>query len=146
MDPLSFTASLIAVAGLATASSKKIYDLRGKLKSAPKDVEELLEQLHSVDHLLKELEAQLQDFRNSAPTQDTLQQVWGSSIKQMRRDVENLQADLSKLEPLLKKKSKSSKVLLLARQVLSEKEVEQYKRKIHTHSGTLSNIQAIVCG
>ena len=109
-------------------------------------MEELLEQLHSLEYLLKELEAQLQDFRNSAPTQDTLQQVWGSSIERMRRDVENLQADLSKLEPLLKKKSKSSKVLLVARQVLSEKKVEQHKRKIYTHSGTLSSIQAIVCG
>ena len=146
MDPLSFTASLITVAGLGAVSSKKIYDLRGKLKSVPKDVEELLEQLDNFENLLKELEGQLQGYRNSALTQDTLQKVWGGCIEQMRGDVENLQADLSKLEPLLKKKSKSSKVLLLARQVLSEKVVEQHKRKIHTHSGTLSNIQAIVCG
>lgn len=130
MDPLSFTASLITVAGLVAASSKKIYELRGKLNNAPKDVEHLLEQLQTFESLLKELERQLQDHRNSAPPQETLQQVWGSSVAQMHRDVQSLRTALSKVEPLLKKSSKSSKILLLARQILNAKEVEQFQRKI----------------
>ncbi len=147
MDPLSFTASLITVTALVAASSKKIYDLRGKLKNAPKDVEALLEQLRTFEGLLKEIETQLQDHRNSAPPQETLQQVWGSSVALMQRDVQGLQTVISKVEKtLLKKKSRSSKILLLARQILSEKEIEQYRRKIGTHCGILTNILAMVCG
>ena len=145
MDPLSFAASLITVVSLVTASSKKIHDLRGKLQNAPKDVENLLEQVQTFESLLNELKTQLQDHRNNVTTQETLQQVWGSSLAQMQRDVQNLQSVLSKVESLVKKKSKSSKILLLARQMLSEKEVEQYRRKIDTHCGTLTNIQAMVC-
>ena len=145
MDPLSFTASLITVAGLVAASSKTIYDLRGKLKSVPKDVEELSGQLNNFEHLLKELESQVHDYRNNSSPQDRLPQAWGSSVEQMQRDVQYLQIAVNKVEILLKKKSRSSKVLLLARILFNEKEVEQHKRKIHTHWGTLSGIQAIVC-
>lgn len=146
MDPLSFAASIITVAALVATSSEKICDLRERLKNAPRDVETLLEQLRTFESLLKELETQLQDHRNSAPPQETLQHVWGSSVAQMQRDVQSLQTVLSKVEPLLKKKSRTSRVLLLARQKLSEKDVEQYQRKIDTHCGTLTSIQAMVCG
>ena len=145
MEPLSFAASLIAVVSLVTTSSKKIHDLRGKLQNAPKDVENLLEQVQTFESLLVELNTQLQDHRNNVTPQETLQQVWGSSLAQMQRDVQNLQNVLSKVESLVKKKSKSSKILVLARQMLSEKEVEQYRKKIDTHCGTLTNIQAVVC-
>ena len=145
MDPLSFTASLITVVSLVTASSKKIHDLRGKLQNAPKDVENLLEQVQTFESLLVELNTQLQDHRNNVTPSETLRRVWGSSLAQMERDVQSLQSVLSKAESLVKKKSKSSKILLLARQMLSEKEVEQYRRKIDTHCSTLTNIQAVVC-
>lgn len=145
MDPLSFAASLIAVSGFVTASSKMIHDLRGKLSKAPKDVESLVEQVQTFESLLTELNTQLQDHRNSATPQETLQQVWGSSIAQMQRDVQSLQNLLSRLESLLKKRSRTSKILLLARQILSEKEVESYRRMIDTHCGTLTSIQAMVC-
>lgn len=145
MDPLSFTASLVTVAAFAATSSKKIYELRKKFSSAPKDVETLYEQLQTFESLLKELEAQLQDHRNSVSSHGTLQQVWGNSITQMQRDMQSLQTVLSKVEPLLKKKSKTSRILLLARQNFSEKEVEQYRSNIDTHCGTLTSIQAMVC-
>ena len=146
MDPLSFTASLITVAGLVAASSKKIRDLRGKLKRAPKDVEELLEQLNNFENLLKELESQVHEYQNSVSPLDRLPQAWGSSVEQMQRDVQCLQITVDKVETLLKKKSRSSKVPLLVCTLFNEKEVENQKRKINTHWGTLSGIQAIVCG
>lgn len=145
MEPIGFAASLITVVGLVTASSKKIHDLRGKLSNAPKDAGNLLEQVYTFANLLDELKTQLQDHRNSVAPQETLQQVWESSIAQMQQDVQSLQAVLSKYESLLKKKSRSSKILLLARHMLSEKEVEQYQRKIDIHCGTLTSIQAMVC-
>lgn len=145
MEPISFAASLITVGGLVTASSKKIHDIRGKLSKAPKDVESLVEQVQTFESLLTELNTQLQAHRNSATPQETLQQVWGSSIAQMQRDVQSLQNVLSKLESLLKKRSRTSKILLLARQILSEKEVEWYRRMIDTHCCTLTSIQATVC-
>ena len=101
MEPISFVASLITVVGLVTVSSKKIYDLRAKLSRDPKDVENLLEQLQTFESLLNELS---QDHRNSLTPQETLQQVWGSSIAQMRRDMQSLQSVLSKVESLLNKK------------------------------------------
>lgn len=145
MEPISFVASLIAVGGLVTASSKKLLELRAKLSKAPKDVESLVEQVQTFEHLLTEVNTQLQDHRNSATPQETLQQVWGTSIAQMQRDVQSLHNILYKLESQLKKKSRTSKILLLARQLLSEKEVEWYRRMIDTHCGTLTNIQAMVC-
>lgn len=146
MDPISFAASLITLAALVAASSKKIHDLRTRLNKAPKDVEDLLEQLHTFEGLLKELETQLQEHRNGAPPQETLQQVWGSSIAQMQRDVQSLQTVLSKLEPLLRKKSGRTRVLLVARQIFGEKEVEEYQKKIVSHCGILTSVQMMVCG
>ena len=146
MDPLSFTASIITLGGLVAASSKKFHDLRGKLKNAPKDVENLMQQVETFESLLNELQTQLHDNSSSAPPQDALQTLWGKSIAQMDRDVQSLQAVLSKLEPLFGKKSKSSKILLLARQMLSEKEVEQYRNKIDTHCRTLACVQDMVYG
>ena len=146
MEPIGFAASLITVVGLVTASSKKIHDLRRKLGNAPKDAENILEQVHTYANLLDELKTQLQDHRNSVPPQETLQGVWASSIAQMQQDVQSLQAVLSKYESLLKKKSRSSKILLVARHIVSEKEVERYQRKIDVHCSTLTNIQGVVCG
>ena len=145
MEPISFAASLITVVSLVTTSSKKIHDLRRKLHNAPKDVESLLEQVQTFESLLNELNTQLQDHRNNVTTQETLQRVWGSSLVQMQRDVQILQSVLAKVESLVKKKSKGSKILLVARKILNEKEVEQYQKKIDTHCGTLTNIQAMVC-
>lgn len=70
----------------------------------------------------------------------------GNSLIQMQQDVQSLQTVLAKVEPLLKKKSKTSKILLLARQMLNEKEVEEYRRKVEIHCGILASIQAMVCG
>lgn len=145
MEPIGFAASLITVVGLVTASSKKIHDLRRKLRNCPKDVEHLLEQVHTFESLLDELKSQQQDHQNSVPSQETLQRVWGSPIAQMQQDLQSLQAVLSKVESLLKKNSRSSNMLLAARHILSEKEVERYQRKIDVHCGTLTNIQAMVC-
>ena len=146
MEPISFAASLITVIGLVATTSKKIHELQKKLGNSPKDVEHLLEQLQTFESLLDELKTQLQDHRNSAPPQETLQQVWETSLVQMQRDVQGLHTVLSKIEPLLKTKSRSSKFLLLARRTLNEKEVEQYQKKINTHCITLTSIQATVCG
>ena len=146
MEPISFAASLITVIGLVATTSKKIYDLQKKLGNSPQDVEHLFEQIQTFESLLDELRKQLQDHQNSAPPQETLQQVWGSSLVQMQRDMQSLHTMLSNIEPLLKKKSKSSKFLLLARRTLVEKEVEQYQKKINTHCIILTSIQTMVCG
>ena len=62
----------------------------------------------------------------------------------MQRDIQCLQIAVNKVEILLKKKSRSSRLPLLACILFNEKEVENQKRKINTHRGTLSGIQAIV--
>ena len=146
MDPLSFTASLVTLLGLVTTSSNKIYDLCKKLKNAPKNVATLLEQLRTFEGLLKELEAQLREHRHDAPPQDTLQQVWGSALVEMQRDVEGLNTIVSRVGPLLDKKSLGSKILLSARNVLSEKDIVKYQKQIEAHCGRLTTIQTIVCG
>ncbi|KAK0515176.1 hypothetical protein JMJ35_002555 [Cladonia borealis] len=145
MDPLSFTASLMTVSGVTIMTSKLVYRLRDKVKNAPKDVGDLLEQLQTFQELLEELQAQLQDFQDNTAAQSKLLQIWGQSVAHMQRDVESLHTKLSKLEQLLKKKSLGSRVLLSARQILSEKKVAEYQRKIDTHCGVLTCIKAEVC-
>ena len=126
-------------------TSKMVHTLCEKVKSVPKDVGDLLEQLQTFQELLEELQKQLQDFQANATTQSRLSQLWGQSIAHMQRDVESLHAKLSKLEQLLKKKSLGSRVLLSARQMLSEKKVADYRRKFDTHCGVLTCIKATVC-
>lgn len=145
MDPVSFTASLVTVIGLATASSRKIRSLRAKLKNVPKDIEHLIAQLDTFEGLLKEFEGQLRDHQKSVTPEETLQRLWESCFVQMQRDVESFHDIVSKVEPLLKKPL-SSKWLLSARHILSEKDIARYQRKIEIHCGTLRGIQGIVSG
>ncbi len=145
MDPLSFTASLMTVSGVTIMTSKLVFTLREKVKNAPKDVGDLLEQLQTFQELLKELQIQLQDFPDNTTAQSKLSQIWGQSVAHMQCDVESLYTRLSKLEPLLKKKSLGSRVLLSARQMLSEKKVVEYQRKIDTHCSVLTCIKATIC-
>ena len=143
MDPLSFTASLVTVSGVTIGTS--VYTFCEKVKNAPKDIRNLLEQLQTFQELLEELQTRLQDSQNDIATQSKLSQIWGQSVAHMQRDVESLHTKLSKLEQLLKKKSLGSRVLLSARQMLSEKKVAEYQRKIDTHCGVLTCIKAEVC-
>ena len=145
MDPLSFTASLMTVSGVTIMTSKLIYTLRERVKNAPKDVGDLLEQLQIFQELLEELQKQLQDSGNNTAAQSKLLQIWGQSVAHMQRDVKSLHTKLSKLEKLLRKKSLGSKVLLLARRMLSEKDIAEYQKKIDTHCGVLTCIKATVC-
>ena len=145
MDPLSFTASLMTVSGVTIMTSKLVYRLHEKVKNAPKDVGDLLEQLQTFQELLEELQTQLQDFTDNTAAQSKLLQMWGQSVAHMQRDVESLHTKLIKLEQLLKKKSLGSRILLSARQMLSEKKVAEYQRKIDTHCGVLTCIKATVC-
>ena len=145
MDPLSFTASLMTVSGVTIMTSKLIYTLRERMKNAPKDVGDLLEQLQTFQELLEELQKQMQDPGDNTAAQSKLSQIWGQSVAHMRRDVESLRIKLSKLEQLLKKKSLGSKVLVSARQMLSEKDVAKYQSKIDKHCGVLTCIKATIC-
>ena len=146
MDPLSFTASLVTLLGVITASTSKFYGLCKKLNNMPKNVETLLEQLRTLEELLRELEAQLQEHRHDAPPQEILQRVWGSALVQMRRDVDGLDTIVSRVQPLLDKKSRSSKLLLSVREVLKEKDIAEYQKQIEIHCGRVTSIQLLVCG
>ena len=144
MDPLSFTASLMTVSGVTIMTSKLIYKLRERVKNAPKDVGDLLEQLQTFQELLEELQKELQDSRDNAAAQSKLLEIWGQSVAHMQRDVESLHTKLSKLEKLLKKSFWGSKVLLSARQMLSENDVAQYQSKIYQHCGVLTCIRTTI--
>ena len=135
----------MTVSGVTIMTSKLIYRLRDKVKNAPKDVGDLLEQLQTFQELLEELQTRLQDSRDNNATQSKLPQIWGQSIAHMQRDVKSLHTELSKLEQLIRKKSLGSRVSLSARQILSEKKVAEYRRKIDTHCGVLTCIKAEVC-
>lgn len=145
MDPLSFAASLMTVSGVTIMTSKLVFKLCEKVKDAPKDFGDLLEQLQTFQELLDELKTQLQDSQDNTATQTKLLQLWAQSVAHMQRDVTSLHTKLSKLEQLFKKKSLGSRVLLSARQMLSEKKVVEYQRKIESHCGVLTCIKATVC-
>ena len=145
MDPLSFTASLMTVSGVTIMTSKLVFKLCEKVKDAPKDVGDLLEQLQTFQELLDELRTHVQESPDETATQSKLLQIWGQSVAHMQRDVTNLHIKLSKLEQLLKKQSLGSLVLLSAGQMLSEKKIAEYQIKIHGHCGVLTCIKASLC-
>ena len=145
MDPLSFTASLMTVSGVTIMTSKLVFKLCEKVKDAPKDVGDLLEQLQTFQELLDELRTQVQESSDNTATQSKLLQIWGQSVAHMQRDVTNLHTKLSKLEQLLKKQSLGSRVLLSARQMLSEKKIAEYQNKIYGHCGVLTCLKASLC-
>ena len=146
MDPVSFVASLTALIGVVTTTSKTIYNVGKKFQDAPKDIESLVEQLRTLEGLLKELDEQLREHQSNALPQETLQIVWKISLTQMGQDIKELCRVVSELEPLLKKRTPGSKVLLFIRETLSEKEIAKYQGKIGTHIVTLTSIQTVVCG
>ena len=145
MDPLSFTASLMTVSGVTVMTSKLVFKLCEKVKDAPKDVGDLLEQLQTFEGLLDELRTHVQESPDNTATQSRLLQIWGQSVAHMQRDVTILHTKLSKLEQLLKKQSLGSRVMLSARQMLSEKKITEYQSKIHAHCGVLTCIKASLC-
>ena len=140
MDPISFAASLATLIGVVATTSKAIYNVRRKLHDASEDVERLLEQLQTFESFLKELKAQLQEHQNNTPLQETLRQVWRSSLTQMEQDILSLDDIVSQFGHIPKKKSLSSKVLLSIRQTLSEKEIAKYQGNIETHCAILTII------
>ena len=141
MDPLSLTASLVTISGLAATSCKTIR----KFKNAPKDVEELLELLRTFEALLQELMSQLQDHQANYSSPENLQQVWGHSLKQMERDMKRFHGLVSKVEPLTKTRTISTKFWFSLRHIMNEKEVAQYQGRIETHCSILASIQAMAC-
>ena len=145
MDPLSFTASLMTVSGVTIVASKLAFTLCEKLENGPKDVGDLLDQLQTFQELLEELKIPLEDLRDNAAAQSKLQLAWGKSVAHMQRDVGSLRTELSKLEQQLKKNSLGSRVLLSARQMLSEKKIAEYQSKIHGHCVVLTCIKGTVC-
>ena len=145
MDPLSFTASLMTVSGVTIMTSKLVFTLCEKVKDAPKDVGDLLQQLQTFQELLDELKTQLPESQDTTATQSKLLQLWGESVAHMQRDVTSLHKKLSKLEQLFKKKTLGSRILLSAHQMLSEQTVAEYQSKIHGHCGVLTCIKASLC-
>ena len=135
----------MTVSGVAIMTSKLVYALCEKVKNAPDDVGVLFAQLQTFQELLDELKTQVQESPGNTVTQSKLLQIWGQSIAHMQRDMTSLHIKLSKLEQQLKKNSPGSRVLLSARQMLSEKKIAEYQNKIYGHCGVLTCIKASLC-
>jgi hypothetical protein len=61
MDPLSITASVVAVAGLAYSSSKVLYDLISTIRDAPLVFQDLNQDVTTLSHILDALRTNLSD-------------------------------------------------------------------------------------
>ena len=145
MDPFSFTASLLTVSGFVAASCKIINDLRVKAGNVPECVERLSQQIKALQDLSKEMEAESHNFENDVPLQEALSLTWKNSLLLMKQDVKGLHDILAEVKRSVNDKSPSSKVLLIVRKMLSEKQVAEYQREISFHYHVLTNIQTIVC-
>lgn len=60
-DPLSITASILAIVTAASASAKSLHELVDSLRNAPKAIRDLNESIISVQRVLSALEATLQE-------------------------------------------------------------------------------------
>jgi hypothetical protein len=59
VDPLSVTAGVIAVAGLAYSSSKALYDLISTIRDAPQVFQDLNQYIEALNQILKALKTNL---------------------------------------------------------------------------------------
>ena len=144
MDPLSLTASIATVSGVVVATSKILHDLRLKVKNVPEHVESLFRQIKTFESLLQSFKEQLQILQDSADSKGPISTTYKDSVDQMEEDVHNLFSVLSRMEPLLRRRSSTAKLWLVAREIFSEKQVMQYQNKIGIHCSILANLQAIV--
>lgn len=60
-DPVGLTASIITIAGLAYQSCKTLYELLDGIRSAPKTLQRLNEDLSAVQTLLKSIRSAMED-------------------------------------------------------------------------------------
>ena len=60
-DPLSITASVVAVAGLAYSSSKVLYELISTIRDAPSVFQDLNQDISTLSHILNALKTNLSD-------------------------------------------------------------------------------------
>src|SRR5450432_1099874 len=67
MDPLSITASLIAVIGAANAVGKGLWKLKS-IKNAPKELDEVLQEVSDIENSLHEVTSILNDTGNASPS------------------------------------------------------------------------------
>jgi hypothetical protein len=58
-DPLSVTAGVIAVAGLAYSSSKALYELISTIRDAPQEFQDLNQYIEALSQILKALKTNL---------------------------------------------------------------------------------------
>ncbi|CAN9247914.1 unnamed protein product [Alternaria alternata] len=68
---IGVVASIITVVGVAITSSKKLYETIGSYKSAGNDLEELSDEVHTIQLILEALEASLKE----TPESNTLSQL-----------------------------------------------------------------------
>ena len=140
---MEFVASFITLLGAAGKTSKVLYELYLKMKDAPSDIQELTVSVKSFHHLLTEIEAQVRGYHSIVPTQDSLQNLWGTSLDQMRRDVQSLEALVSKVELLAARKSWTMKMTVPIRKIFDEKKTAKHQKRIEAHCNVLRMIQAM---
>jgi hypothetical protein len=149
MDPASATiasiglaASLTTLLGLVVDSSKTLYDLQRKLRQAPEGIVRLQQDLRSFQDLLLEIKTRVDQYEFVGLPQ-SFRVLWENFALHMKLDLENFKATISKyndqLDSPVRKKGR-----LLVGHVLEENTIEEYRRRIFGHIGSLSLVQALI--
>ena len=96
MDPLSFTASLIAIAGLAAKTARAFNDLRVTCKTLPGRLHALSNEVSDLEIVLRQV-ASTVDRRSSDPVLREHQCHIPQLMKQAQSKLEELRAIIQKL-------------------------------------------------
>ncbi len=145
MDPASasialvgFAASLATLAAVVIDSSKTLYNVRTRLRDAPKDIKRLSRKLKEFEALVAEVQDKMQRHRFRYTT-SFIKDAFESAAEQMYQDMTEFGNIIEKLKGLLDTSSSSPRLLALRiRYILDESTVQEYQRLISSHVGTLA--------
>lgn len=146
-DPVSaiigLGASLTTLAGLVLESAKTLHAAQQHFREAPKDIARLHHQLYQFNRLLGETLKQIHSD-DSGRTAD-MRTLIEDSAQYMRKDLEELSADIRNLKNILDTSaSRSKRLRLRLRHIFTENKVARYQQLIASHTQALTLSLALV--
>lgn len=142
-DPLSLTASIIAIAGLAYQSSKNLYEVLNSIQNAPKTLQVLKEDISTIQHLLISIKRDIEDSSENS---------FSNGVKKCLEEAKLVLAGLTTAadefsEKIGKIMSHSNENHISARDRFKlrfeEKDILAFKYRIGTYKATLNIMLAL---
>jgi hypothetical protein len=147
VDPLSVAASAFAVVGVIDVvlrASIEFCRFLSEIKDAPKEVEQLRNNINGTIHLLNASKKCLEDLQNNTFPTDSSSIDVTDTIEQFRVAIRSLDRELKPLVALTKKPNLADRSWARVKWVLNERKVEKSLQKLEYSKSTLTNALVLV--